>query len=216
MATNRKSTKKQDSNQTTVPAKPDKGQAVAFARTLLRPTFQAALTLKEYNKSLSDIDLCDLIESLVEQTQAGGRGDLKRAEAMLTAQAHSLDAIINNLARRAITAEYMDNLERYLKLSLRAQSQCRATWEALATIQNPPVLGYVKQANIAHGPQQVNNAPAAPEEAKQGQENSNLRNKVLEENGGERLDIGTTSTPIQADPEMATVGAVDRPENRSG
>jgi hypothetical protein len=40
-----------------------------------------------------------------------------------------------------------------------AQSQCRAT---LATIKHPPVMGYVRQANIAHGPQQVNNASAAP------------------------------------------------------
>ncbi len=77
---------------------------------------------------------------------------------MLTAQAHTLDAVFNNLARRAINAEYMDNLDRYLKLALRAQSQCRATWEALATMKNPPMIGYVRQANIAHGHQQVNNA----------------------------------------------------------
>lgn len=71
----------------------------------------------------------------------------------MTTQAHILDAIFNNLARRAINAEYLDNLDRYLKLALGAQSQCRATWEALATIKNPPVTGYVRQANIAHGPQ---------------------------------------------------------------
>ncbi len=81
---------------------------------------------------------------------------------MLTAQAHTLDAIFNNLARRAINAKYMNELEPYLKLALRAQSQCRATWEALATIKNPPVMGYVRQANVAHGPQQVNNVSAAP------------------------------------------------------
>ena len=46
----------------------------------------------------------------------------------------------------------MKNLDTYLKVALRAQSQCRATWEALGTIQNPPVMGYVRQANIAHGP----------------------------------------------------------------
>ena len=38
---------------------------------------------------------------------------------MLVAEAHVLDAIFNDLARRAIKAEYMDNLDRYLKLALR-------------------------------------------------------------------------------------------------
>jgi hypothetical protein len=75
---------------------------------------------------------------------------------MLTAQAHTLDAIFNSLAQRAALnmGEYIQACETYLKLALRAQSQCRTTWEALATIKNPPVMGYVRQANIAHGPQQ--------------------------------------------------------------
>ena len=134
---------------------------------------------------------------------------------MLTTQAHTLDAIFNNLARRAINAEYMDNLDRYLKLALRAQSQSRATWEALATIKNPPVMGYVRQANIAHGPQQVNKATAAPTSAPRVEENPNLQNKLLEEKDGERLEPRTTSTPGQADPAMATVGEIDGTEDRS-
>ena len=216
MATKRKPTKKCDPNQITAAGKPDEDQAVAIARTVLRPTVQAAVTLKEYGKFCGDLDLAGLIESLTEQTRASSDGDLKRAEAMLTAQAHTLDAIFNNLARRAINAEYLDNLDRYLKLALRAQSQCRATWEALATIKNPPIVGYVRQANIAHGHQQVNNTPAAPDGAPRAGENPNLQNKLLEEKDGERLDTGTTSTPSQADPAMATLGEVDRAENRRG
>ena len=156
------STKKRDPNQLTVAGKPGEDQADALARTLLQPTVQAAFTLKEYVTSAGDVDLSGLIDSLTEQTRACSEGDLKRPEAMLTAQAHTLDAIFNNLARRAINTEDMNQLEPYLKLALRAQSQCRATWEALATIKNPPVMGYVRQANVAHGPQQVNNASVAP------------------------------------------------------
>ena len=214
MATKRKSTKKRDPNQITAAGKPDEDQAVAIARTVLRPTVQAAVTLKEYGKSYGDLDLGGLIDSLTEQTRASSDGDLKRAEAMLTTQAHTLDAIFNNLARRAINAEYMDNLDRYLKLALRAQSQCRATWEALATIKNPPVAGYVRQANISHGPQQVNNAPNAPAGAPRAGENPNLQNKLLEENDGERLDPGTACTPGRADQAMAAVGEIDRAEDR--
>ena len=216
MATKRKRAKKRDPNQITANGKPDEDQAVAIARTVLRPTVQAAVTLKEYGKSYGDLDLGGLIDSLSELTRASSDGDLKRAEAMLTAQAHTLDAIFNNLARRAINAEYMDNLDRYLKLGLRAQSQCRATWEALATIKNPPVMGYVRQANIAHGPQQVNNATAASAGGSRAGENPNLQNKLLEEKDGERLDPGTTCSPGRDDPAMATVGEVDRAENRRG
>jgi hypothetical protein len=95
-------------------------------------------------------------------------------------------------------------------IALRAQSQCRATWETLATIKNPPMMGYVKQANIAHGPQQVNNATAPGSQASRARENPNLQNKLLEEKDGERLDTGATGTAGKADPAMATVGAIDR------
>ncbi len=71
---------------------------------------------------------------------------------------NTLDSIFNSLVQRAINSEYLDHLDRYLKLALRAQSQCRATWETLAAIKNPPIV-YAKQANIAQGHQQVNNAP---------------------------------------------------------
>lgn len=212
MASKRKPAKKRDPNQNTAAGKPGADQAVAIARIVLQPTVQAAVTLKEYGKSYSDLDLSGLIASLTEQARASSDGDLRRAEAMLTAQAHTLDAIFNSLARRAINAEYMDHLDRNLKLALRAQSQCRATWEALATIKNPPVMGYVKQANIAHGHQQVNNAAPAGEPTRTRQ-NENPQNKLLEEKDGEWLDSGTTGTTGRTDPAMATLGEVDRAED---
>lgn len=211
MTGKRKSTKKRDPNHISVSQKPDEHEGVTIARAVIRPTFQAATTLGEFHKGTNGLDLSGLVESLTEQTEAAIGGDLKRGEAMLTAQAHTLDAIFNNLARRAAMnmGEYMGACDTYLKLSLRAQSQCRATWETLATIQNPPVMGYVKQANIAHGPQQVNNASAAPIDASRAGENQVLENKLLEEKDGERLDIGTTSTSGGVDPAMATLGEVD-------
>ena len=98
---------------------------MAIARLALRPTVQAALTLKEYDKKFGDLKLPVLIEALLEQTKASNNGELSRAEAMMTTQAHTLDAIFNNLARRAINADYLNQVDTYLKLALRAQSQCR-------------------------------------------------------------------------------------------
>ncbi len=101
--------------------------ALMLAQTVLRPSVQGATTLGEYNKSLQELDLTGLMDALGAQIKAINDGDLSRAEAMLTTQAHTLDAVFNNLAGRAINAKYMNNLECYLKLALRAQSQCRAT-----------------------------------------------------------------------------------------
>ena len=161
MASKRKPAKKRDPNRIYVVSKPGEDEAAGFARTVLHPTVQAAATLKEYGEVFGTLHLEALVVGLSTQTKAATEGDLTRGEAMLTAQTHTLDAIFNTLARRAINTEYMVDLDRYLKLALRAQSQCRATWEALATIKNPPIVGYVRQANIAHGHQQVNNDRAA-------------------------------------------------------
>ena len=61
------------------------------------------------------------------------------------------------LARRATTMQELKHWEAYLRMALKAQNQCRMTLETLATIKNPPAV-FARQANIAHGPQQVNNA----------------------------------------------------------
>ncbi len=106
MASKRKPAKKRDANQIIAAGPPNEDKAVTIARTVLRPTVRAAVTLKEYGKSYGDLDLSGLIDALTAQTKAATDGDLGRGEAMLTAQAHILDAVFNNLARRAINAEY--------------------------------------------------------------------------------------------------------------
>ena len=71
-------------------------------------------------------------------------------------------------------------------------------------------MGYVRQANIAHGPQQVNNKP----EASRARENENSKNEIMEKKDGERLDTGTTGKASKADPAMATLGEVDGAEDK--
>lgn len=80
-------------------------------------------------------------------------------KATLTEHAAALDAIFTELARRGALnlGEYLSASETYLRLALKAQSQCHATLETLAEIKNPHPVAFVQQANIAHGPQQVNN-----------------------------------------------------------
>jgi hypothetical protein len=203
---------KPDPNAVQLVLKPGEDQALKTAQTYLRPTVQAACTVRAFNKGKENEgpELAGLIAELSLQVKAVNDGNLKRAEGMLIAQAHSLDTIFGNLARRANAQEYLTQFETYLRLALKAQSQCRATLETLATIKNPVPVAFVKQANIAHGPQQVNNAAApAGDVAPARENNQNAPNKLLEAQHGERLDTGTASAAGGANPQLATMEAIN-------
>ena len=72
-----------------------------------------------------------------------------------------------------------------------------------------------RQANIAQGPQQVNNGtmPAAEPRAGAG-ENEKLQNELLEAQNGERLDFGTAGAAVGADTHLAAVGESGRAKIR--
>jgi hypothetical protein len=160
----------------------------------------------------NQVELMPLVSALSEQTAAVNKGDLGRGEAMLAAQAHTLDAIFNNLAQRAaanVGAGYLEATETYMKLALRAQSQARSTWEAVSAIQNPPIARYVGQANVAHGPQQVNNGSRV-------RETEIPQNQLLEEKDGQRLDTRAAGAAGGTHSDMEAVGAVDRTKDGAG
>ncbi len=77
--------------------------------------------------------------------------------------------------------EYLDATDRYMRLALKAQAQCRATLETLAKIKNPPTL-FAQQANIAHGPQQVNNnpPPSGDDQPMRAQNPKNPENRTID------------------------------------
>ncbi len=66
-------------------------------------------------------------------------GDTAFASRMLAAQAVTLDTMFTELARRAALnmGEYLNAAERYARLALKAQSNSRATLEALAKLHQP-------------------------------------------------------------------------------
>ena len=132
---------------------------------------------------------------------------------MLTTQAHTLDAIFNNLTQTAfINAEYMSNLECSLSNWRCAHSRnAGRPWRRsrLSGIHQRWVM-FVRRI-LPTGHKQVNNAAAAPGDASRAGagENQNLKNELLEKKDGERLDPGTACTPGRTDPAMATVGEID-------
>jgi hypothetical protein len=186
--------------------------AMARAKTAIDPSVKAALVIAEFGGH-SDV------AALAVQLQIGmnnvSKNDLRKCEAMLYSQAHALQAIFVGLARQAAfqvkEGGWFPNYEAHMRLALKAQSQCRTTLETLAQIKNPPVV-FARQANIAQGPQQVNNEmPCAG-----AWETENAPDKLLEVKPHKRLDTGTPGAAVGSDPAMATVGTFDRAEVRRG
>lgn len=217
MTMKKQTTTKEDSKALKVVRHPEESPEDALTHTVLRPTVQAAVTLIQYNKSFGELSINTLVDDLGKQCQLASSGDLGRAEAVLTAQAHTLDAIFNNLARRAALnmGEYINAAETYMRLALKAQSQCCRTLETLAAIKNPPAsVAFVRQANIAHGPQQVNNvARLSADESSCARESEKAPNELLGCPDEKRLDVGTQVQAVGADSHMEAMGTLDRAEN---
>lgn len=186
--------------------------AEAVARALLQPSVQAALTVSHFQAIATDeLTLDALVAELTEQCGQVAGGKMARGEAMLTAQAHTLDAIFGTCARRgkANMNEYPQAADTYMRLAFKAQSQCRATWETIATIKNPPAVAFVKQANYAAGNQQVNNGTL---ESAHARENENPPTKLLEATDGKRLDTGATGEAIRGNQTVEAVGKINGPK----
>lgn len=184
--------------------------ATTLAQTITQPTVQAAVTLFDLGK-VEGATVGALRDELSAQVKRVTDGDLKRVEAILTAQAHTLDALFNNLTRAALASQLLNQYETKFRLALRAQAQCRTTLETLTAIKNPPVI-FAKQANIANGPQQVNNGTTPLAHT---QEKENPPNKLLQvtHGQGQRLDFGATTATGAAHPTMAAVDTIQRPQN---
>jgi hypothetical protein len=135
-----------------------------FAQALTSPELAAHRVIHaadQLSENPHYVDLATMLGTLREQARAANEGDFKHAEAMLMNQATALQSLFARLTERAMGAEYLSHFQAYMRLGLRAQSQCRATLEALSEVKNPLVV-YARQANVTTGPQQVNNGIPAP------------------------------------------------------
>jgi len=188
--------------------------AVALARTVVTPELASATIIQSslqgaYGSGLADVPITELLEQLKASTVSVNAGDMQNVEGMLVAQATALNVLFAQLTRRATMniGQHMEAMDTYMRLALRTQNQCRTTLETLATIKNPPVV-FAKQANIAHGHQQVNNEfPRTHAMAAQ-------QNKLLEHEHGKWLDNGATRAAGRSNQTMETLGTINRTKNR--
>ena len=159
-------------------------------------------------KVADEIDTPTMLATLRDQAAAVQSGDLAHAEAMLINQASALQSLFVRLTERAMEQGHMPNLEGFMRMALRAQSQCRATLETLAAIKNPPIV-YARQANVTTGPQQINNGAAAPTRARE------IETEQTQLSGGthELLpDARASGDASRVNPALETVGEIARAE----
>lgn len=196
------------------PAQTEKEQIAAMA---LGSVAANAITARMFAKgTFGTLDVTECVMTLKKRVDTIHGGDLKHAETTLTAQAATLDTIFNEMARRAALnmGEYLDATERYMRLALKAQGQCRATLETLAAIKNPPVI-FAKQANIAHGPQQVNNDSFTNSTRTRAgaRKMRTAPNELLEgpDHGSTHMDDRAAATPARGHPTMEALDPIHRP-----
>ena len=204
------------------PSKVTKSMATApEPRTLLpheivlSPNIQNAIGVLAWSKFAGEPDLSELVKELRDQVKAVADGNMRPVETMLFGQAMALQTMFTNLARRAATNDTLKQLQINMTLALKCQAQCRATLEALAEIKNPRQVAFVKQANIANQ-QQVNNGPRAVSEPMRAgahahaEENSSVKNELLEASNGQRLDGGAQSAAGRVDQNVEAMAAGQR------
>lgn len=133
----------------TVTADPNKTSSRQLADIALDPAAHAAAATRMFTQSTFGAqDSTDLFASMLDKGKAAKSGDLGHYKAMLAAQADTLNCIFTEMARRAAVnmGEYIGATESYMRLGLKAQTQCRATIEALDRLTS----GRVQTVKLVH------------------------------------------------------------------
>jgi hypothetical protein len=207
-----------DRNALHIDLEPNEDQDAAEVKARVHPVVGASATMRAFDSALAKTSLTAMVGELTRHVNDAKAGNLNRPEAMLLSQAHALDVIFNNLAQRAGAniGKHAELSERYLRMALKAQSQCRTTLEALAEIKAPRSATFIKQANIAEQ-QQVNNGNVTNGGTRSAHEKSLDRsNELLTESSHATLDTGGTRSAGGEHSPVETMGKVDRSADRGG
>jgi hypothetical protein len=134
----------QPNNSLVIEQADDETGAQAMARKLLQPAFKNAVAASTFmGKMLGTGDempgIHDYATAVLLTAKGSAEGDLGMASQILASHALSLDAMFAEFARRSAInmGDYINASERYGRLALKAQGNCRATLETLAKLHQP-------------------------------------------------------------------------------
>jgi phage terminase large subunit-like protein len=176
----------------------------------------------------ANVDATDLVAAVAHEARQVEDGNLAHLEGMLASQAITLNALFATYIHKAVEKTGTPAFDAYMRIAMRAQAQGRATVETLVYAKNPPSAVFAKQANIANGPQQINNGsrpevehlgPVRPASAR-ARLTEVQPSKLLEAGvSGEqrkRLDEEAKGAPVKSDSRLATVEVLNRSQIRGG
>jgi hypothetical protein len=210
-----------------IPAHPAKSVHRNIADFGLNPVNLGGIASKSWaEKTMGEIGINEAVEISRERAAAAANGDLDAAKAMLITQAATLDAIFNEMARKAaglikvneggswtFTAQTMDAVTRVM---FKAQSQCRTTLQTLGDLVNPRSVAFIKQTNNANGPQQVVNGVPPASALAPAEESENRSNELGAGDGGKVLELGAAEGTGGIDPPLEALAKLDRAKVGAG
>lgn len=148
------------SNTLEITAKDGEDRDKLLSKIALGPGARHASIASHYSAGLfSDKHLSPIMAgtAVIGEAMAQARsGDKAMASDILAAQAVVLDTMFTDLARRSAAnmGQYIEASERYMRLALKAQANCRATLEALAKLHQPREQT-VKHVHVNEGGQAI-------------------------------------------------------------
>jgi hypothetical protein len=170
-------------------------RSLAGVRTFVKSTLEEQL-------------LTESLDALNTQIKAVQGRNLGIIEKTLVAQANSLDAIFNELVCRAALnmGEYLETVDRYMRLALKAQSQCRAMLKCLAEIKarrrwcssSRPISPTTSKSTMSASNPYT-------------QKNEHQQNELLTVKHSKTLDPLGASTASGNDSALEAMGAINRP-----
>jgi len=148
-----------------------------------------------------------ILEKVVDANDKVLAGDMEELESILINQARALDAVFYQYMGKTLSAEYIQQMQSFSQIALKAQNQCRNTLATLAEIKNPTKPTFIKNQNNA-AIQQINNVEKV--EVKNSENSGNFQSSanelLLSEIKDEKwVDTRTQSAAITVNPEMETV-----------
>jgi hypothetical protein len=195
----------------------DESKDAVIAKAALSPYLSGAVVADAYQANIMgpDVDLMEMVNVLTENAQQTQGGDLSHLEAMLLSQATGLQTIFTSLAKRAQVQTSQRNLEAFLGLAMKAQSQSRATIATLVDLKFPRQVAFVKQTNVSHGPQQVNNhlEPGAGSRTEEMQ-SQQTKLYVGHNDGGAQMDTRATTAAGGSHPALHAMAVLHGPDKR--
>lgn len=125
------------------------------------------------------------IEDIANRVQ---EGDLSDLELILVGQAVALSTMGMDMIVRARKSGTTDAVNTLAAAGMRAIAHSRAAIDSLVNLKHPRSATFIKQANVAHGAQQINNNEGAPSSRVPAHEAVAPNGLLLEENASQTLE----------------------------